>query len=167
MKLALTAALAAAGLALAPAALAQPGQFYVTAGYAHINSDDVDLGAAVFRGGYNFTENFGGELELGFGINDDTIGGVKVELKNSIGAFGVVRAPIAPNFDVFARAGVVRSEVKASFGGSSASDDDTALALGLGGNLGFNEYHGLRFGYTWQDYDESANVFDISYVLRF
>lgn len=165
MKLAIT-AISAAAIAFSAPAIAEP-EFYGTAGYTNFGFDNADLGAIQLRGGVNFNSLFGAEVEGAFGVNDDQIGGVDVELESQFGGFGVVRAPVAENLEVFARAGWVNVEADGSFGGVSASDGDDAGALGVGGNFFLTEQHGIRAGYTYYDFDESADVLEIAYVYRF
>ncbi len=170
MKLALTAA-AAALATLALSAEAQTSGLYASGGYSYYDTERASLGALTLRGGFEFTPNFGAEIEAGFGVQDEdiNIGGVRstAELKSALGVFGVARAPLAPQFNAFGRAGYVSNEIEVSGGGAAVSEDDDALALGIGGEWRFNDFHGVRAGYTWQDYDDAVNVFDIAYVLRF
>ena len=165
MKLAI-AALSASAVAFAAPATADV-DWYGTAGYTHIGLEDADLGGLQLRGGINFNSLFGAEIEGAFGINDDEVGGIDVELDRQIGAFGTVRTQLGQRLEVFARAGWVDVEAEGSFGGVSASDGDDAGALGVGANFFLNDRHGLRAGYTYYDFDENADVFEIAYVLRF
>ena len=165
MKLALAAASAAILTVAAPAAAET--EFYGTAGYTNFGFDDIDLGGAQLRAGMNFNSLFGAEVEGAFGINDDDVGGIDVELDRQLGVFGTIRQPVSPNIEVFGRAGGVDVEAEGSAGGISASASDDAGALGLGANLFFNERHGVRAGYNYYDFDESADVLEIAYVFRF
>ncbi|KCZ60228.1 outer membrane beta-barrel protein [Hyphomonas chukchiensis] len=170
MKLALTTALTIAALAATPA-LAQEKGFYGTFGYGNYSADDADLGAIQLRGGYNFNEFLGAEIEGAIGVADEStsIAGVDVdvELENSYGAYAVGRIPFSEKADVFGRVGYVSTEIKASASGFSASADDDAAALGIGGDYYFAPNQGVRLGYTYLDYDDSVDVIDIAYVLKF
>jgi outer membrane immunogenic protein len=159
MKFALTTAISLVALAAAPA-FAQDTGFYGTIGYGNYGADDADLGAVQLRGGYNFNEFLGAEIEAA-GID------VNVELENSYGAYAVGRIPFAEKADVFGRIGYVSTEIKASAGGVSASGDDDAAALGVGGDYYFAPNQGIRVGYTYLDYDDSIDVIDVAYVLKF
>jgi opacity protein-like surface antigen len=169
MKLVLTAAASVAVLA-APA-FAQESNFYGNVGYSHISTDDADLGAIALRGGVDFNQNFGAEIEGAFGINDEEfdIGGTtaNLELKHSIGAFAVGKMPVSPMVDLFGRVGYVNVELEASGAGTTVSDDDSALAFGVGGQFALDDKNGIRVGYTNYDFDESADVFDVAYVRQF
>ncbi|MBU1287215.1 MAG: porin family protein [Alphaproteobacteria bacterium] len=170
MKFALTTALTLVAFVATPA-FAQENGFYGTVGYGNYSADDADLGAIQLRGGYNFTEFLGAEIEGAIGVADEstTIAGVdvNVELENSYGAYAVGRIPFSEKADVFGRVGYVSTEIKASAGGFSASADDDAAALGIGGNYYFAPSQGVRLGYTHMDYDDSIDVIDIAYVLKF
>jgi|TARA_R110002020_G_scaffold83397_2_gene207525 outer membrane immunogenic protein len=170
MKLALTTAMTLVAFAAAPA-FAQDSGFYGTVGYGNYSADDADLGAIQLRGGYNFNEFLGAEIEGAIGVADEstTIAGVdvNVELENSYGAYAVGRIPFSEKADVFGRIGYVSTEIKASAAGFSASADDDAAALGIGGDYYFTPNQGVRLGYTYMDYDDSIDVIDVAYVLKF
>jgi hypothetical protein len=170
MKLAITTAMTLVAFAAAPA-FAQDTGFYATIGYGNYSADDADLGAIQLRGGYNFNEFLGAEIEGAVGISDEstTIAGINanVELENSYGAYVVGRIPFAEKADVFGRIGYVSTEIKASVGSLSASADDDAVGLGVGGDYYFAPNQGIRVGYTYLDYDDSVDVIDVAYVLKF
>ena len=170
MKLALTTAITLVAFAAAPA-FAQDSGFYGTVGYGNYSADDADLGAIQLRGGYNFNEFLGAEIEGAIGVADEstTVAGIntKIELDNSYGAYAVGRIPFAEKADVFGRIGYVSTEIKASAGGASASADEDAAALGIGGDYYFAPNQGIRLGYTYLDYDNSIDVIDVAYVLKF
>ena len=94
MKFALTTAITLVAFAAAPA-FAQDTGFYGTIGYGNYSADDADLGAIQLRGGYNFNEFLGAEIEAGVGVADEstTIAGINanIELENSYGAYAVGR----------------------------------------------------------------------------
>lgn len=170
MKLAIT-AISAAAIAFAAPAVAEP-EFYGTVGYSNLDLDFIELDAVQLRAGINFNSLFGAEVEGAFGLGDETIGGVlTTELDHQIGAFGVIRTPIAENLEIFGRAGWVDVETSTSgtIGGNpiSGGAGDDAGALGVGGNFFFAENHGVRAGYTYYDFDDSADVWEVAYVYRF
>ena len=173
MKKTLSLAIAAAALACAPA-VAQG--FYADGGYSFTNFDvdvsgtstDVDLGSLTARAGYDFNQNFGAELEGSFGVSDESVLGATVELNYLVGAYGKVQAPLADNFTVFARAGIVNAELEASGGGISESESDTGAGYGVGGVLDFAENLYVRGDYTRIDIEDlEADTFTISLGMRF
>lgn len=166
MKLALVSL--AAVLMASPAAFAQ-GELELSGGYTHLNADSVDLGAVNARGTYFFNRYLGAEAEVAIGVKDDDFGVGKIELDNSLGAFGVVRAPIAERAELFGRVGYAKSEFNASVPGlGSASDDIDGVAYGVGGKLFLTERVGLRADVTRYEGDNNeADAFTIGGVVKF
>lgn len=162
-----------AALAVVSPALAQGSgpEYSVSAGYSLWNADDADLGAITLRGTGMFTPNFGVEGEAAFGVGDENVGGATVEINNSLGAFGVAKAPLTDQFDIFARAGYATTEIEASGFGASASADIDGFAYGIGGNFYVNENFGIRGDFSQydggDDVDGAADVFSIAGVVRF
>lgn len=165
MKLAVF-SLAALALA-APIATAQGLE--LSGGYSHVDADGAKLGALTARGTYFFTNHLGVEGEASFGIQDDDLGIGTVELSNSFGAFGVVRAPISEQFQLHGRLGYATSEFEASVPGlGSASADVDGVAYGVGAKYFITERFGLRGDFTKYDGDDGdADVFSVAAVLRF
>lgn len=168
MKIALA---SLAALVVATPALAQETGFYGTAGYSHVMADDVDLGAITLRGGWNFNEYFGAEAEGSIGVvsDDVTIGAtdIDVDLNHSLGAFATAGVPFGERGRVFARAGYASVDIEGSAGGVSVSEDDSDFAYGIAGEFQFDDFNGVRLGYTAYDFEETIDVFEISYVRRF
>ena len=113
MKLALASILAIA--AVAPVAVAQ-GNVELSGAYSHVDGDAGDLGAITARGTYFFNRYLGAEAEASFGIDDTNVGPATVELDNSFGGFGVLRAPVADRFELFGRVGYATTSFSASAG---------------------------------------------------
>lgn len=161
-KLALLAAVAAAVLAVPAAASAQEG-LYVGGGYTQFSGDDVDVGAITGRVGYRFHPNFAVEGEGSFGVVDDDIGGVDVELDNSFGVYGVGVLPVTPRVDLFGRVGYHNTEV--SGGGFTAEAD--GVAFGGGAQWNVSDRFGIRGEYTrLEGDDDGVNTFGVSGVWR-
>jgi outer membrane immunogenic protein len=164
MKTLMIAASAAVLSIAALPAIAQAQEVYGTVGYAGVKADDADLGAIQGRLGYKFNPYVGVEGEVAFGVADDTVGGVDVELKNSLGAFGVVYAPIAPNADLFARVGYTGASYNTSLGDA----DTDGFAYGVGGQYYFTPKDGVRLDWTKHDHDDvEADVWSIGYTRKF
>ncbi|MEM1037460.1 MAG: porin family protein [Pseudomonadota bacterium] len=174
MNKALSLAVATAALAAGPAFA--EGSFYADGGYTFTAIDledsgtslDVDLGSITARGGYDFTENFGVELEGSFGVADEDVLGATVELSYLIGAYGKVQAPLSETLNVFARAGVVSAELEVSGGGISESASETGFGIGVGATIDFAENLYVRGDYTRLDIEDlEADAFTISLGVRF
>jgi len=165
MKLALA---SLAAILAAPIAVAQ-GNVELSGGYTQFDADGADLGALTGRGTYFFNRYLGAEGEVSIGIDDADVGAGSVELDNSFGAFGVVRAPITERFELFGRAGYATSEFNASVPGlGSASGDVDGFAYGVGGKLFLTDKLGVRADVGRYEGDDSeADVFTIGGVVRF
>ncbi|PKP80522.1 MAG: porin family protein [Alphaproteobacteria bacterium HGW-Alphaproteobacteria-18] len=166
MKIAL--ASLAIALTAAPAAFAQ-GDIELSGAYSNVDIGSADLGAITGRGSYFFTRHLGVEGEASIGVKDDDVGLGKVELDHSIGAFGVVRAPISERFHMFGRVGYATSELSASVPGvGSASADFDGVAYGVGAKFFVTERFGIRSDFTKYDGDDNdADVISIGAVVRF
>jgi hypothetical protein len=163
IKTMLLAALAAGGSA---AAQAETG-FYAGAGYTHFDGDDVALGGLTGRLGVRLHPNFAIEGEASFGVNDDEVGPLKVELDHAVAAYGVGVLPVSPTIDLFARAGFASLEADGAFGVARQADGD-GFAFGVGGQIMLTDRFGVRGDYTRIDGDEvEQNAFGVSGVVRF
>lgn len=157
-------AASAAVLSLAAMPAAAQAQAYGTVGYAGVDAEGANLGALQGRLGYKFTPMFGIEGEAAFGISDDTVSGVDVEMKHEVGVFGVVTAPISPSFDLFARAGYTG----ASFDTTLGDLDTDGFAYGVGGQYNVTEKDGIRLDWTRHDHDDAeADVWSVGYSRKF
>ncbi|MDH4166173.1 MAG: porin family protein [Gammaproteobacteria bacterium] len=174
-------ALIASALALGGQAYAQEG-FSVGAsvGYANIEFDDSsltfdgsDTGYKIF-GTWMFSENWG--IEGGWvdmGTPDDTVLGIPVKIDVSgIDVFFVGSMPVADNFDLFGKAGMVSWDADFTIGDSevgveSGSDDGEDLALGFGGRWKLGEQFGIRGEYEWFDISDADSVWVVSVGVDF
>lgn len=165
MKLALASLLA---IVAAPIAVAQ-GTVELSGAYSNIDGDGADVGALTGRGTYFFNRYLGAEGEVSIGIDDANVGGGTVELDHSLGAFGVVRAPVSDRVELFGRVGYATSEFNASIPGlGSASADVDGVAYGVGGKFFLTEHFGIRADASRYEGDDSeADVFSIGGVYRF
>lgn len=166
MKLALVSLTAV--LMATPAAFAQ-SNVELSGGYTHLEAEDAELGALTGRGTYFFNRYLGAEGEFSIGVQDEDVGGGTIELDNSLGAFGVLRAPVSERAELFGRVGYARSEFNASVPGiGSASGDVDGLAYGVGGKLFFTERLGVRADVTrYEGDDGEADAFTIGAVVKF
>jgi hypothetical protein len=165
MKLALA---SLAAIAVVAPAFAE-GNIELGAGYSHFDADGANLGALTARGTYFFTPHVGVEGEASIGIDDDQVGAAKVELDNSVAAFGVAQMPVAERVDVFARAGYASNDYNVKVPGvGSASGSDDGFAYGVGGKVFLNEKFGLRADLTrYEGDDTDADVISVGGVMKF
>ena len=166
-------ALASATLTLLAApAIAQDTGWYGDIGYQFTSIDedgvDADLGAITGHLGYNFTPNLAVEGELGFGVQDEDVGGADIGVSYLLGAYGRVEAPLGENLTVFARAGIVNLELEAEGAGVTASESETGAGYGIGGEFHFDGVNGIRADYTRYDIEDlEADAFMIGYSRKF
>jgi outer membrane immunogenic protein len=162
-SLMITVATAALAVTAVPA-VSQAQEVYGTVGYANVDADGPTLGALQGRLGYKFNPYVGIEGEAAFGIRDDTVGVVDVELKHEVGAFVVGFLPVSPKADLFARVGYSST----SFDTSLGDVDDDGAAWGFGGQYHFTDKDGVRLDWTRHDYDGgNADVWAVAYTRKF
>jgi hypothetical protein len=161
-----------------PASLA-PVTYNAGIGYTGVNTSGADIGAITLRAGADFGKYFGVEGEGSFGVNDQngSVGTVatKLHLNDQYAAYGVVRYPVLPKTNVFARGGFGHSDVKAtaSLNGVSASQTVglDSWNYGAGGEYFFDGKNGVRAEYTRFDFQErgmqDADTWTVSYVHKF
>ena len=118
-----------------------PDGFYAGVGWATILADDglggtAVLGAIQGRVGFAFNANFAVEVEGAIGVLPQEIDfgftTVDLNLDSEVGVFGVLRAPVSPSIDVYARAGYAQTTISASAGGFTEAGDSSGLAYGVG-----------------------------------
>jgi len=164
MKAILSAAVAAAAVLAAPAfAQAEEVSAYVNLGYSNLDIDPVNLGAVNGRLGLRVNPYLGIEGEAQFGVADDDLLGVNVELKQAFGGFAVVSFPVTPRLDIFARVGAATAEVEV--GGVGVSSN--GAAYGGGAQFFFSDTGGIRVDYTTYELAADADVWTVSYVHKF
>ena len=165
MKLALASLLV---VAAAPFAVAQ-GNVELSGAYSKIDGDGADVGALTGRGTYFFNRYLGAEGEVSIGIDDADVGGGTVELDNALGAFGVLRAPVSEQVELFGRVGYAQSEFNANVPGlGSGSADVDGLAYGVGGKFFLTESFGIRADASrYEGDDAEADFFSVGGVFRF
>ena len=138
--------------------------------YSYLDFEEGTFNAFGARAGLDFAKFFGVEGEVFFGVGEDEVGGVDIELNNKFGGYGVLRIPDSiPGVTPFVRAGVVNAELEASAGPFSGSESDTGYAFGggLSGGLVGTPF-GWRVDYTRLEFDDvDANEFSAALVYKF
>jgi hypothetical protein len=180
MKTLLIAASAAALIGVPALAQAQSADtttgLYGTLGYGHTNAPGgVDLGAIQGRLGYRANPYLGVEGELGYGVDSDKVAvgttDVKVKQRGEAAAYGVGFLPVAPNFDLMARAGYGTTKYRASAAGAGVTGSQDSWNYGVGGQYRFDGVNGVRADFTRKDFTGSnnghADVWSVGYVRRF
>ncbi|HRP09424.1 MAG TPA: porin family protein [Terricaulis sp.] len=155
-NLLMSAAVAALGLAVIPAAAsAEP---YVGLGYTHYDTDSGDVGGVTGRVGYNFSRYFGVEGEGTFGVNDDD-----VELDRAYGAYVRGILPINERFDLHGRVGYNQAE----FSTPGGDVDADGIAYGVGATFNVSQRFGIRADYTRLEGDLDTDTIGLGGVVKF
>ena len=170
-------------------AQAQDSGFYGAIG---ATSYDFDFYGVEGKLGYNINEFFAIEGQAGTGLidNEEELGGFEFEtnIDYNVGLFGVVRAPLGQNFEVFARGGYHATELSTEIefdddDDNGLDDDDDEItetisadgfAYGGGIQYFFNGRDGLRLEYTGYDLGSvngvdagTADAVSLSYTRKF
>jgi hypothetical protein len=175
------AALAAAAAVAAPASAQsiadlKPITYNLSAGYSGISWSGINLGAVTLRAGADFGKYLGVEGEGSFGVTDasSAVRGYssKVHLNDQYAGYGVVRYPVLPNANLFARVGYGHSDIKAAMSWAPTGNyGEDSLNYGVGGQYLFNPNDGLRVEWTRYDFQshgmDAADVWTVSYVRKF
>ena len=148
----------AATLALAAPAMAQDSGFHVGVSADAIDFDTFGIG---FRGGYDFTEYVGVELQgiqgVGTNVEEEITADIGSSFDTSLAAFAVVKAPVGVEWEIFGRVGVhtTRLDSEASFTNPddqifdfNYSIDTSGLVFGAGAQYFLDDFNGVRFEYT-------------------
>ena len=160
-----------AALAASPAFAEQGFEAGASVGYSKIEFSDQgvsfnfdDIGYKIFAG-YMFTDNFG--LEGGwvdFGNPSKNIQGLNAKIEaDGFDLFAVGGLPVSDTIDLFAKAGVISWDAKATIEGlGSDSTDGNDLALGFGGRFKTGTGWGIRAEYEWFDIEDTDSVWMLS-----
>lgn len=169
-----TIAAVAAAVALPAAAQTfQNPSWYVSGGYSNLSTDSLDdsLNAVTGRVGARFNPYFGAEGELSVGLGDTELTpGVDVNLNYDAAVYAVGAIPVSPNLELFGRVGYGTTELEASGGGVTVSEDGDSWNYGVGANYFFDGLNGVRADYTRRDFQDDggeADVWTVNYVRRF
>ncbi len=122
-----------------------PASAQITSGlaYYHVDGDDVTVGVLVGSLGYRIPVNDAfsvvPKIRGGFGVKDDTVDGVDVELENLFGAALRLEFLLTESFYVHLTPSYARYSAKASapLAGGTLSITETSNEFGIGGGLGF------------------------------
>ena len=164
-------AILATAAAVSVIAMAAPAAAQVDAslGYSLTDAGDANLGAVTGRVGFR-AGWLGAEGEASLGAGSDDVGAAKVKLDSQWAVYGKAIAPVAENFDVFARVGYGESRVQTKLAGVESKNTDDSVNYGVGAEWFFDPNNGVRADYTRHDFGkggEDANVWGLSYVRKF
>jgi opacity protein-like surface antigen len=160
---------------LACTALPAAADWTASAGYLLASDSDVDadVGALYVSGGYRFELGdglvFQPEVRLGYGITEDEVSGVDVEIDNFAGVTARIQYEFPQGAYIYAVPSYTQIELSASAslgGGASVTVDETTEEFGIGAGFGyyFNDNVGAELGY--ESIDET-DVFTLAVRFRF
>jgi outer membrane immunogenic protein len=144
-----------------------PANTYVNGGYNNIQSGRINTGVYQGRVGYAINPNFAVEGEGSLGGGSDTLSGVNLRTRGTLGAFGVATAPVSERFSVIGRAGYVQTWAEAKAAGIKTQNDDGSFAVGAGAQYMLDEANGIRADYTRYTKDDGRDGVAVSYVRKF
>lgn len=149
-------------------------ELYVTGGFSEFDLGIADSHGATFRGGWNFSEHLGAEIEGTIGTDSQhwEATGAELGVDSQIGGFLVGRVPIGENASMFARIGYTRTEVEHDLGASEFNVRTDDFAFGFGGEYMFTDRFGIRGDYTQSETDlgpgsNQIDAFTLSGVIKF
>ena len=120
------------------------------------------------RLGYRFSPHLAVEGEASFGVKDDHVGAVKVELDHEVGVFGVASLLVTPQFDIFARLGYGQVRASASVPGVQVAADEEGVAFGAGAQFMLTPKFGVRGDDTrLEGRDDGVDAVSASAVVEF
>jgi hypothetical protein len=162
----------ASAVAFAPSASAQLyGGAGLTIFQTDIDDQDINIGAAMGRLGYEINPFFAVEGEIALGLYEDDIDvlgtPVDVGIDSGFGAFVVGKVPLAV-VDLFGRVGYADVSIEADAGGlGSVSEDGSGMAYGAGVNFNFLILR-MRAEYTRYEIDDGdVDSLGLSALLKF
>ena len=124
---------------------------YALSTYNEDGFDEVKPTALVGRFGKYINNNFAIEGRLGFGLQDDSINflgiDVTLDIDTLIGVYGLGYVNINDSSSVYGLIGFTRAEATASALGISVSSDESGLSFGVGSDLGIGNNVSLNIEY--------------------
>ncbi|MGZ3275752.1 MAG: porin family protein [Caulobacteraceae bacterium] len=179
--LAAVAAIAAPASAQTLPSYLAPISYNAGIGYTGIDLPGKDLGGITLRAGADFGKYFGVEGEATFGTTDvdnhNTVFNSRLHLNQQYAGYGVVRYPVLPNANIFARGGYGHTDLTAGVTPLLTGVETTGKAgldswnYGAGAQYFFDGKNGLRAEYTRQDFVShgvgDADTWSVSYVHKF
>lgn len=164
-----------AALALSSLSAASLAGGYVGVNYAHMDVDlgdhSVDLGAVVFKAGYQFNEWVALEARAGVGVRDDDFNhfGEKVDVKldNLFGGYLIAGIPTATIVYPYAVVGYTRARFEASVPGFTTADSEEDFSYGVGANFAVTEQVMVNLEAIRYLEDAQADTIGLGVTYRF
>jgi opacity protein-like surface antigen len=156
---------------LAASSFASAEGWSFSGGYANYMEDDagvdISLGAIYASAGYTYNSgkmSFMPELRLGFGVSDDSIQGIDIEIDTLLIASIRGQYNVTENFGVFLQPSYGRLEATASSNGFSVTEDEWEFGFGGGASFQISESSSIEAVY--EAFDE-ADVLSVGFRTTF
>lgn len=152
-------------IAATTASTAYASDSYIGVNYSFLeqpiaNADDAKLNTVSLRVGTFFDRSFSGEIRVGTGIGEDTVGGVlDVEIDQLIGAYLRSGVLTSGNLYPYLVMGVTQGKVTEKALGVKRSESETDLSFGIG--IDYTVKKSISFNAEYINYI-SKNSVDIS-----
>lgn len=174
IAIAFTTCLAAAGTANAQDMYKSGvGGLYTGLNYTFMNLEsgnaDADVGTLSAKVGVMATPFLGIEARGGFGVDDETVGGVDFSVDNFFGGYATFNlaneSPITP----YAILGFTRVELQADSPFGTSTEDESDVSYGLGLNMQFapNLSGNLEYMRYYEDSDAELDGLGVGIQLNF
>ena len=150
------------------------GNFSLLKADYDIIGDDASLTAIYGRFGAQLNENISIETRLGFGVGDDDVQylgvDINTELDSVFGVYARAGAPVSESFYPYIIAGFTRGEATASIEGFGAeSESQTDMSYGVGADIGSSDTFLVNVEYmNWFDKDGTEiSGFSFGFTRKF
>ena len=164
----LACAMIVASTALSATASAETNGWYVEGEYRNLSITEAglsaDLGGLGFAVGRELSDNFAVEFVAGFGVNDETVQDVTLEIDRYFGLILKPNIDINEKFNIFLDLGYVDLQAQGSGFGVTIKESSSEFVWGLGAEIDFSDAVYGSIGYTNID---SADGIQLGIGYRF
>ncbi|MEM9840270.1 MAG: porin family protein [Pseudomonadota bacterium] len=137
--------------------------YYLGGDIIRVADEDFDLDGFTGRIGWNFTDHLGVEGEYTWSTGEDQQGQATFELGKTYSIFGTARNALNENVELFARVGLINSDVDVRTPAGNFTESENSFAAGVGVNLFVTDHLGFRVGYT----RAKSDIFGGGVIWRF
>jgi len=143
------------GLFYTPEAKSDPG-LYAGVSYGTINTDITDHVGTTLHAGYQFNEFIGIEGRSLVSSSEESYSGANLAIDSLWGVYITAAIPLGDSASVYFVVGQTEGEVTASYGGYSASAEESSSSYGTGIKLDLRESWTLKAEYlaTFEDVEQ-------------
>lgn len=121
--------------------------------------------------GHQVDRLFAAELRLGGGLSGDSADGRQVKLKDYVGGYLKIFAPLGHNASLYGLAGYTSGKVESTplAGGAASRYNENNVSFGIGGSFSINRLNfvTVELARLFSGRDVSVNALSAGYGLRF